>query len=319
MKKRLTAVLCALAIACCTACGSSSDSNSASDGSAAQTTAAELEALDMKTLQDSIVEIPDLGYDGNDRTLTYPKFQKYTYFSNTAGRDTNVNVLLPADYSEDKQYPVLYILHGYYDSEEWMARPVVAIDKILTNLQKKGEAKEMIVVLPYIFCSKELPRCTGMDDKNSLAYDNFINDLTTDLMPFIEKTFSVAKGRENTAITGFSMGGRESLFIGIKHPELFGYVGAVCPAPGLVEIPGSAMHPGQIKEAEMTFPAGQEPRILLISSSNADNVVSTSPDSYRKAFEKNGVTFLTHRLQRTGHDHTSVKPHLYNFFKLIFK
>ena len=69
----------------------------------------------------------------------------------------------------------------------------------------------------------------------------------------------------------------------------------------------------------MTFPAGQEPRILLISSSNADNVVSTSPDSYRKAFEKNGVTFLTHRLQRTGHDHTSVKPHLYNFFKLIFK
>ena len=56
--------------------------------------------------------------------------------------------------------------------------------------------------------------CTGMDLANCFAYDNFINDLTTDLMPFIEGSFSVAKGRENTAITGFSMGGRESLFIG---------------------------------------------------------------------------------------------------------
>ena len=314
MKKKLLALFAAVLMAGCSSGGSSSS------GQEADTTApAVREEHLMEKVKDQIVEIPDLGYDGNDRSLTYPTFQNYTYFSNTAGRETNVNVLLPADYSEDKKYPVLYILHGYYDNEKWMARPVVGLDKILTNLQKKGEAEEMIIVLPYIFCSKELPACTGMDEKNSLAYDNFINDLTTDLMPFIEKTFSVATGRDNTAITGFSMGGRESLFIALKHPELFGYVGAVCPAPGLVEIPGSPMHSGQITEAEMVFPEEYKPRLLLISSSDADNVVSTAPDSYRDIFTRNSVEFVTHRLQHTAHDQSSVKPHLYNFLRFIFK
>ena len=127
-----------------------------------------------------------------------------------------------------------------------MTRPTVALSEIYNNLLKDGKAKEMIIVSPNIFCSKEMVSCTGMDLKNCLAYDNFINELVNDLMPAIEENYSVAKGRENTAITGFSMGGRESLFIGITRPDLFSYIGAVCPAPGLVEVPGSAMHPGQI-------------------------------------------------------------------------
>ena len=49
-----------------------------------------------------------------------------------------------------------------------------------------------------------------MNLENSLAYDNFINDLEEDVMPFVEKTFSVSTGTENTAIAGFSMGGSET-------------------------------------------------------------------------------------------------------------
>ncbi len=268
--------------------------------------------------EDLIVEMPPAGYDEKRECVTYPEFKMYSYYSNTAERDTNINVLLPVDYSEDKEYPVLYILHGYYDDETWMARNIVGIPQILTNLQQDGLAEEMIVVLPYIYCSKEHKTLTGMDLENSLAYDNFINDLTTDVIPFIESTFSVAKGRENTAITGFSMGGRESLFISCKHPELFAYIGAVCPAPGLVEIPGSPMHPGQILPEEMVY-GDYEPKVLLISSSKADGVVTSFPDDYRKIFSDNGVEYLSHVLTSTQHDHTSVKPHLYNLFRLLFK
>ena len=267
---------------------------------------------------DMIAELPPEGYDKPREGVIYPEFQKYTYYSTTAERDTNVNVLLPADYSGDKEYPVLYILHGFYDNEGWMVRSTVALSQILTNLQLDGEAEEMIVVLPYIFCSKELPYCTGMDLENCLAYDNFINDLTTDLMPFIAQNFSVAKGRENTAITGFSMGGRESLFIGFSRPELFGYIGAVCPAPGLVKIGGSAMHPGQMLPEDMRFD-GEKPAALLISSSKADGVVADSPDSYRRILDSNGEEYLSHIMSSTGHDHSSVKPHLYNWFRIIFR
>lgn len=298
--------------------GDSQTTTTQQTDSVQQTETSQQEVSGMAKYEDMIVEMPPEGYDKPRDGVTYPEFQKFTYYSQTAGRDTKVNILLPANYSEDKEYPVLYILHGFWDNEDWMARSTVALSRILTNLQQDGEAEEMIVVLPYIFCSKDMQYCTGMDLANSLAYDNFINDLTTDLMPLVEEKFSVAKGRENTAITGFSMGGRESLFIGLEHPELFGYIGAVCPAPGLVPVSGSAMHPGQLQPADMKFP-DEKPYALLISSSKSDGTVGSFPNSYRDIFTQNGEEFLSHVMQSTGHDHTSVKPHLYNFFRIIFK
>lgn len=272
----------------------------------------------MEKYGDLITELaPEEIFVKNEDTV-YAEFNKYKYYSSTAERDTYVNVLLPPDYSEDKEYPVLYILHGYYDNEDWMAREVVGLSTMLSNLYASGEAEEMIIVAPYIFCSKELAYCTGMNLINSLCYDNFINDLTTDLMPFIESNFSAAKGRENTAITGFSMGARESLFIGFQHPELFGYIGAAAPAPGLTPVPGSAAHPGQMMESEMIF-SENEPYLLMISSSKSDGVVGEFPGTYCSVMLANGTDHLWHQINSTGHDHTTVKPHLYNFCRMLFK
>lgn len=272
----------------------------------------------MEKYNDIMTELPPDEITKKRENITYPEFQKYVYYSSAAGRDTGVNILLPPDYSEEKEYPVLYILHGYYCDEDWMAMPVVGISTMLTNLCADGKAEEMIIVLPYIYCSRDMPSCTGMDLKNSLNYDNFINDLTADLMPFIESTFSATKGRENTAITGFSMGGRESLFIGFTHPEQFGYIGAVCPAPGLTPVENSPMHPGQMTEAEMRF--GEDPPyLLLLSAAKNDSVVGSFPGSYHNVLIANKTEHIWHMMSETGHDHTSVTPHLYNFFRMIFR
>ncbi len=273
----------------------------------------------MGTLNDLITELPCEGYDREREKEEYPCFERYTYFSRTAGRETGVNIMLPVDYDESREYPVVYVLHGFYDDGSWMARPEVALGRILHNLRLDGKAQDMIVVAPYIFCSREMPVCTGMDLENCYAYDNFINDLTTDLMPFIERRFSIKKGRQNTAVTGFSMGGREALFIGFKRPDLFGCIGAVCPAPGLVKIPGSPMHPGQLTESEMRFDKGYEPYSMLISYSLADEVVLHEPEHYHRILENNKVTCLFQVMKETGHDHTSVKPHLYYFFRSVFR
>lgn len=267
----------------------------------------------MKQCEDMIAEMQPEDVEDTKDGVTYPEFQKYTYYSSTAERNTNVNVLLPPDYSEDKEYPVLYILHGYWDNEDWMARPVVSISTMLSNLYESGEAEEMIVVCPYNFCSKRLSYCTGMDAENNAAYDNFINDLMTDLMPFIESTFSVKTGRDNTAITGFSMGGRESLYIGFSHPELFGYIGAVCPAPGTVSADGA----GQMMSVGDMMPEENKPYMLLLSVAN--DFVYGAGSSYHELMEEYGIEHIWHYLPSTGHDHTSVKPHLYNFFRVIFK
>ena len=272
----------------------------------------------MERYNDLLVELPPEGAFDVKSGITYPEFHKYTYYSRTAERESRVNVLLPQDYSEDKVYPVLYILHGYYDNEDWITRDIPDLGVMLSNLYLSGAAEQMVVVCPYIFCSRELDHCTGMNLKNSLCYDNFINDLTTDLIPFIENIFSVAKGRDNTAITGFSMGGRESLFIGFQHPEIFGYIGAVAPAPGLVPVDGSADHPGQMRAEEMMF-EDNAPSLLLISASDADGVVGEYPYSYHKMLIRNNTDHIWNELSGTGHDSTSVKPHLYNFCRMIFR
>lgn len=250
--------------------------------------------------------------------VVYPQFKKYTYYSRTAERDTPINVLLPAGYSEDKKYPVLYILHGYFDTQDWMARDVVKISEILTNLVNSGEAEEMVVVLPYIYCSKTVPACTGMNLENSLAYDNFINDFVLDVIPFIERTFSVYTDREHRALTGFSMGGRESLFIGFKHPELFDYIGAVDPAPGIVPIPESPAHPGQMPAEELKF-GEYVPKIVYFGSSADHSEINDSPMNYHAILTKNGVEHYWHHMPNHVHNEMIVKPHLYNFFRMLFR
>lgn len=250
----------------------------------------------------------------------YGSLKKYQYYSSTAQRKTKVNILLPPGYSEDKKYPVLYLLHGYWDNEDWMAGDSVSLQNMLGNLYAEGKARKMIVVMPYIFCSKEQKECTGMDLKNTLCYDNFVNDLITDLMPFMENTFSVATGRDNTAITGFSMGGREALFIGITHSELFGYVGAVCPAPGLTPGTDRNMHPGQLKEEELKFDTEKGvPYFLLLSAAQEDPAVGDYPNTIQKLLSKNGVKNIWNSLPDGGHDASSVKVHLYNYLRMIFR
>ena len=56
------------------------------------------------------------------------------------------------------------------------------------------------------------------------------------MIPYINEHYSTRTGRENTAIAGYSLGGRESLFLCFAHPDVFGYVGAFAPVGGVVDI-----------------------------------------------------------------------------------
>lgn len=47
------------------------------------------------------------------------------------------------NYISEKKYPVLYILHGFYDTQDWMLRDDVALVTMLGNLTASGEAEEI--------------------------------------------------------------------------------------------------------------------------------------------------------------------------------
>ncbi len=240
------------------------------------------------------------------------------YYSSVCEKDKNVIVLLPENYSKEKKYPVLYVLHGYFQDETTLTGSLEDGNaKTITNLIKNGEAEEMIVVFPFIYSSKTKQQCTALDDPQDWeAYDNFVNDLTKDLMIWLENNYSVKTGRENTAITGFSMGGRESLAIGFLHPELFAYIGAIAPAPGLTP---NYMHPGQFKETDLHFEKAMQPKQLMLCVGSNDGVVTTFPESYHKIFEENKVEHDWWIVQGSDHGDPAITDGITKFCKRIFK
>lgn len=241
--------------------------------------------------------------------VQYGTVKSGSYYSTTCKRNKPYNILLPANYSSSKKYPVLYCMHGYWENQGRMiikGNGTMYTRQIIGNAIAAGEAEDMIVVFPYIYSSATQDNCSAMDDANNAAYDNFINDLVVDLMPHIESTYSVKTGRDNTAITGFSMGGRESLLIGMKRSDLFGYVGAICPAPGVT----GAFKWNSDEEA---------PHLLFITAGSNDTVVYSNPENYHNNFTKNGVPHIWHYVNGGYHGDNSIHAHMYNFVRAIFK
>lgn len=244
----------------------------------------------------------------------YGTYEKVTFTSAVCGgRQKSMNVLLPAGYTESKEYPVMYALHGYWGNADALldaGDASLRLRQIIGNAISAGEAEEMIVVFPDIYASATQDACDGLNAKNNAAYDNFINVLTKEIMPYMEANYSIKTGRDNTAITGFSMGGRESLYIGFSRPDLFGYVGAMCPAPGL--------DTDCISAENLKF-GDTEPYLLMITAGSNDQIVWSTPSGYHNILTNNGVRHIWHYVNGGDHGGKSIRPHVYNFVRAVFK
>lgn len=255
---------------------------------------------------------PVSGYDQKQENVDYGTLEARSYYSTTCGKYRDCMVYLPAGYTPEKAYPVLYLLHGIGGNHlEWAGgKP----DVIVGNLVAAGEAREMIIVTPNV---KAFP--SGVSSANLYgpetfqAFDNFINDLREDLMPFIKENYSVLDGRENTAVAGLSMGGREALYIGLSMQDTFGFVGAFAPAPGVLPyFAEGGLFTGdtfRLDERYDTF--------VLIVAGTTDNVVGEWPKTYSDTLTKNGSAHVFYETQG-GHDFFVWKNGLYHFARNIF-
>ncbi len=262
--------------------------------------------------KEMLVEREKNGSTSRRNGVTYSEVKKYQYRSKKANKNKNVNVMLPPGYDESKQYPVLYVLHGFFENEDRMIltgnNPPIPTREIICNAWADGEAEDMIVVVPFVFTSATMNDATDFADPGSNeGYDNFVDDIVDSLMPWVEENFSVATGRENTAVTGFSMGGRESLQIGMKYGDKFGYVGAICPAPGA-------------SGAWKWNSPDETPALVMITGGTNDSVVGlNTPQGYHNNFDKNNVPHLWHVVNGGNHGDDSICAHIYNFVRMVFK
>lgn len=262
--------------------------------------------------QNMVLKAPD-GFNQMRPGTDYGVMEHKSYFSKDAGMTKNVNILLPPGYDPNESYPVLYVLHGIFGDENSM--PGMGIQTMAGNLMASGDAVKMIIVFPAMFTGQGFP---GFDSESAKKYDLIREDIENSLMPFLAENYSIKTGRENTAITGFSMGGREALYTGVTRSQMYGYVGAACPAPGIFPTRDNYMeHQGCMSPGE--FKPDTPPRMLLISAAAFDGTVGTYPQSYHEALENNGAEHLWQVIPDGDHGGATVTPHMYNFLRYVFK
>jgi len=146
----------------------------------------------------------------------------HKYQSKSLGVTRGLYVYTPPGYetSQNVRYPVLYLLHGMGDSED--AWTVVGRDNfIVDNLLARDKIRPFVIVMPYGHTPSAPP------DMRSIGnYETFERDLIEDVIPYVQNRYRVSKDQKDRAIVGLSMGGGQSLTIGLGNLELFGWVGA---------------------------------------------------------------------------------------------
>jgi enterochelin esterase-like enzyme len=257
--------------------------------------------------QDAPAPAP-LGFDIRRPDIPHGNIDSVVYYSKTVGNERKALVYLPPDFSKDKKYPVLYLLHGIGgDEKEWLINGPPQV--ILDNLYAENKIEPMIVVLPNGRAMKD-DRATGnIFDKDKVeAFAAFEKDLLNDLVPYIEEKFPVINDSEYRAIAGLSMGGGQSLNFGLGNLDKFVWVGGFSSAPNT-------------KKPEELVPdpevAKKKLKLLWISCGDKDRLISFSQRTHDYLQSVN-VPHIYY-VEPGYHDFKVWKNDLYMFSQLLFK
>lgn len=133
--------------------------------------------------------------------------------SKKMNKDILVTVITPDGYEEGKEYPVIYLLHGYSDNHiAWTSRGVVP---------SLSDQYDIIFVLPdggYDSWYFDSPVCP------EYQYETFVS---SELVEFIDNNYRTIRDRKGRAITGLSMGGHGAMYLGIRHQDIYGSMGSM--------------------------------------------------------------------------------------------
>src|SRR5688572_13247695 len=256
------------------------------------------------------------GFDKSREGIERGKLERIDYESKTISAKRWMQIYTPPGYSKEKKYPVLYLLHGIggNEREEWAKGGTPHV--ILDNLIADKKIEPMIVVLPNGNATTNTAPAAGSGEGGGRRGFGdltgwgkpFENDLLKDIIPFIESNYSVKGDRESRALAGLSMGGGQSLNIGLANLDTFAWIGGFSSAP-------NTSPPEQlVRDAEKTT---KQLKLLYLSCGNKDGLIRISQGVHAYLKEKS-VPHIWH-VDEHAHDFQHWKKGLYNFAQLIFK
>ena len=243
----------------------------------------------------------------------------HAYRSSIVGINSEYYVYTPPDFDpkSGRDYPVLYLLHGYSDDPSaWTSMGKANV--ILDNLIAQGKAKPMIVVMPFGYGTMEMI-ARGWSawrdaDLPSRNFAKFSDALFQEVIPLVKQQYPLSDKREEHAVAGLSMGGAESLLVGLNHTQDFAYVGGFS-AGGLGQGDFARFFPGITAQSGAEINA--KLRVLWISCGTEDGLFGPN-QAFIAWLKEKGVAPTA--IQTPGmHAWMVWRDNLANFLPLLFQ
>jgi enterochelin esterase-like enzyme len=156
------------------------------------------------------------------RDVPHGVVHQHTYVSKSLGRPRGLVVYTPPGYEKDAaaRFPVLYMLHGNGDNEQtWVS--LGRAHWILDNVLAEKKALPFVLALVDSHPIYPTPSTVEGHMANALALER---DLLEDVVPYVEAHYRVKAEPRGRALAGVSMGGAQTLLIGLRHTDVFAWV-----------------------------------------------------------------------------------------------
>ncbi len=276
-----------------------------------------------KPVQIESLAIPNVyleKHEGFEGTVEHIEYRSKKYHTEEKEETTKyAYVYLPPNYDPEKQYDVLFLMHGIGGNEkEWkLDEAAPKIKKVMDNLIYYEEIKPFIIVTPN-------GRTGGGDE----SFYTFGQELRNDLIPYIdshyatygeydENGYDLTVAREHRAMAGFSMGGMQTINVGLcECLDIMSYFGAFAAAPTSNDAQKIAAALEQFPDYEVGYfysVCGTEDMTAYWSAKAASEGLADVTERLT-----DNVNFMWHPIKGT---HSEYVSHLgfYNFVQLAFQ
>jgi enterochelin esterase-like enzyme len=255
---------------------------------------------------------------------------RHLFQSKIANDERDYFVYTPPNYDVRRKepYPVLYLHHGWLqDTNAWLEDG--AANVTLDTLINQGKAVPMLVVMPHAYGTSAGPADIDLLD----MLPTYSRILLEELIPQVERHYNVAAEPSGRAIAGLSMGGAESMHIGLNHLETFAWLGSFSgafntwPLTRPVRNPTDGGRP-RFALAESKLPA-QFPKLdarsnariklLWIACGTADFGALPTNRQFKTYLDSKSVKVTYTETPDMGHTWPFWRQNLADFAQLLFK
>lgn len=278
---------------------------------------------DIATYNNYFLVDGDLSENYLVRDVPHGTVSKVWYPSPTLSMEQRrMTVYTPAGYADsNKQYPVLYLLHGAGGDENAWSELGRAV-QILDNLIAQGKAEPMIVVMPN---GNGAQQAVPGEYPNSMYKPSFANAKTMegsfekafpDIMKYVETHYRTLNDKKHRAIAGLSMGGFHSLYISANYPDLFGYVGLFSAAVNR-QAKGENTYIYENLEEKLAKQFADAPELYFIGIGNGDFLFQDNV-KYRELLDSHGYKY-EYMETDGGHEWRNWRKYLNHLLPELFK